>query len=131
MQEKLAAAFAEFLARNRGALGRRDYYGVRIDGVADDASGFDLTLVFKSGVRYCCAEPGCHTGFGLKNSGSWRCVREILERNGSVGIPPMTIHRLRGIVERRALLECLLAFGMPEESEGYTYEAGPYHERNG
>jgi hypothetical protein len=130
VQDRLAAAFAEFLARNRGAGGRRDYYGVRVDEVADDASRFDLTLVFKSGVRYCCAEPGCHTGFGLRDSGSWRRMRKILERDARVGIPPMTINRLRGIVEQGALLECLLAFGMPLESQGYTYEVGPFYERN-
>jgi hypothetical protein len=129
MQERLAAAFVEFLARNRGAGGRRDYYGVWVDEVADDASRFDLTLVFKSGVRYCCAEPGCHTGFGPADLRSWRRLRAILERDGLVGIPPMTLYRLRGIVERGALLECHLAFGLPLESEGYTYEVGPYHER--
>jgi hypothetical protein len=47
-----------------------------------------------------------------------------------VGIPPITIHRLRGIVESGALLECHLALGLPLESQGYTYEVGPYFERN-
>jgi hypothetical protein len=130
MQDRLAAAFTEFLARNRGTGCRRDYYGARVDEVADDASRFDLTLIFKSGERYCCAQPGCHTGFGLRDSGSWRRLREILERDGLVGIPPMTVYRLRGIVETGALLECHLALGLPLESEGYTYEVGPYCERD-
>jgi hypothetical protein len=45
------------------------------------------------------------------------------------GIPPVTIRRLRGIVECGALLRCNLVFGLPEEDRGFTYESGPYHER--
>jgi hypothetical protein len=130
MQEELTAAFIEFFSCNRGAGGRRDYFGVRIDDVAPDGSAFDLTLIFKSGVRYCCAEPGCHTGFGLKGWKSWQLLREMFGRHGLADIPPVTIRRFCGVVEPGALLTCLHAVGMPEETVGYTYETGPYHERD-
>jgi hypothetical protein len=128
MQEQLNASFVEYLANTQAAGGRLDYYGVQVDGVAKDGSGFDLILTIKSGERYCCAEPGCHTG--LYDPESWRHLRLVFGRHGLADIPPVTIRRLRGVVEREALLTCNLAFGKPEESQGYAYESGPYHECN-
>jgi hypothetical protein len=88
-----------------------------------------LTLTFKSGERYCFAEPGCHTGFHA--SESWRAQREIFGRYGLADLPPVTVRRLVEVVERGALLRCNLAFGYPEAViQGYTYESGPYRERN-
>ena len=128
MHQELTAGFIEYFASNRAAGGRRDYYGVRVDGVADTGSEFDLTLTFKSGEHYCCTEPGCHTGF--QDSESWRHLREVFGNYGLADIPPLTIRRLNGVVERGALLRCNLAFGKSEEvSQGYNYEDGPYHER--
>jgi hypothetical protein len=128
MHQQLATVFIEYFATNRAAGGRRDYYGVQVDGVADDGSELELTLTFKSGERYCCAESGCHTGFQW--SESWRRLRTLFGRHGLAELPPVTIRRLRGVVERGALLRCNLAFGLPEDDrEGYTYQSGPYHER--
>jgi hypothetical protein len=128
MHHELTAALIEYFASNRAAGGRRDYYGVRVDGVAAGRSEFDLTLTFKAGESYCCAEPGCHTGF--HDSECWRRLRQILGFHGLVGIPPVTIRRLGGVVEIGALLRCNLAFGYPErERLGYTFESGPHHER--
>src|SRR4051794_8011688 len=102
MERWLTATFTEFLARNLRAGGRPDYYGVRVDGAAEDGSAFDLTLTFRSGERYCCAEPGCH--LGLNDPQVWRDLREVLGRHGLAGIPPMTVRRLRGVVEPGAVL---------------------------
>jgi hypothetical protein len=85
MEQRLTAAFTEFLARNRSAGGRPDHYGVCVDGAAEDGSAFDLTLTFRSGERYCCAEPGCH--LGLYDPEVWRSLREVIGRHGLVGIP--------------------------------------------
>jgi hypothetical protein len=63
MQNKLTQAFSELLARNRGADGRRDYYGIRIENVTPEGSEVDLVLVFKSCESYCCAEAGCHLAY--------------------------------------------------------------------
>jgi hypothetical protein len=129
--EQITDVFIEFFADNRAASGRRDYYGVRVDRVADDGSILDLTLTFKSGKRYCCCEPGCHTGFGMNDADCWRHLREALDRRGLAGVPSVTIRRLYGIVECGALLKCNLAFGKPEEVRGFNYECGPYSERMG
>ena len=129
MHQELTAAFIEYFASNRAAGGRHDYYGVWVDGVADDGSGFDLTLTFKSGECYCCAEPGCHTGFN--DSESWRRLRNVFRRHGLATIPPLRIRLFKGVVERGALLRCNLVFGYSEAvSQGYSYEDGPFHERD-
>jgi hypothetical protein len=129
MREQLMVAFIDYFASNRAAGGRRDYYGVQVDGVADDGSELELTVTFKSGERYCCCESGCHTGF--HSSESWRRLRALFGRHGLVEIPPVTIRLLRGVVEPGALLRCNLAFGLEEDvGEGFTYERGPYRERD-
>jgi hypothetical protein len=51
-EQRLTAAFTEFLARNRNARGKPDHYGVRVDGAAEDGFAFDLTLKFRSGERW-------------------------------------------------------------------------------
>jgi hypothetical protein len=116
MHKQLTVALVEFFSANQAARGRRDYYGVRIDKVADDDSVFDLTLTFKSGERYCCCEDGCHAGFALNDSRCWRRLREVFGRQGLADIPPVTIRRLHGVVEHGALLRVNLALGGPEES---------------
>ena len=55
MKNKLTHTFSELLARNQGANGRRDYYGLRIENVSAEGSEFDLILVFKACESYCCA----------------------------------------------------------------------------
>src|SRR5215213_6474967 len=97
MERRLTVAFTEFLARNRGPCGRPDYYGVRVEGAAENGSEFELTLTFKSGEQYCCAEPGCHTG--LNDPEVWRCLREVLGRHGLAGLPLVTVRKLRVVVD--------------------------------
>jgi hypothetical protein len=123
MERRLTVAFTEFLARNRGAVGRTNYYGVRVSEATDDGSAFALALTFRSGERYCCAEPLCH--LGLHDPRVWRIIREILGRHGLAEIPPMTVLKLRGVVEMGAILG-----DKANVSDGYTYEVGPYFERN-
>jgi len=50
------------LAQNRSYFGAGGlgYYGVEVENLAPDGTEFDLMLTFKSGVRYCCIERGCH-----------------------------------------------------------------------
>ena len=128
MYRDLVATINQYFARNPAARGRPGYYGVRVDNVAEDCSEFDLTLTFKSGERYCCAEPGCHTGFQALEC--WPELREVFGSHGLAAVPPVTIRRLTGVVERGARLRCYLKAGRSDVvSQGYTYEAGPYQER--
>jgi hypothetical protein len=126
MRQELTSAFAEHLAGNLDAGGRPDYYGVRVDWAADDGSVFDLTLTFKAGERYCCAEPGCH--LGLNDPECWRSLRQVFERLGLARVPPVTVRKVRGIVEPGAILGYGVASKRPVVSTGFTYEAGPYSE---
>jgi hypothetical protein len=92
-EQRLTAAFTEFLARNRNARGKPDHNGVRVDGAAEEGFAFNQTLKFRSGERYCCAEPRCH--LGLHDPEVWRSLRELLGRHVLAGIPPMTVRRFR------------------------------------
>jgi hypothetical protein len=127
---EMTAAVIELLADNAGAAGNRDYYGVSIDEMAPDGSEFDLTLTFKAGNRYCCPELGCHLAYSEVDW--WRRLRDIMREHGLAHTPPMTIRKLRVVVEPGACLECRTDFGRgklrSEESEGFTYETGPFAE---
>jgi hypothetical protein len=128
--QKTTAALIELLSGNLRAGGERDYYGVRVDEITPDGSEFDLTLTFKAGKRYCCPELGCHIGYSEVDW--WRRLREVMRGLGLARTPPMTIRTLRVVVESGARLECLTDFGRgklrSDESEGFTYEAGPLAE---
>jgi hypothetical protein len=123
LKNKLTNVFADLLAGNLGADGRRDYYGVRIEEVSPDGCEFDLILVFKSGEAYCCPEPGCHLGYS--EADWWQTLRDIMYGHGVGDFPPLTIRRIRGIIESGARFSCRVDFGLPEESAGFSYEHGP------
>jgi hypothetical protein len=129
MRAELTAAFIEYLSRNLGAHNRRDYYGLQIDRAAADGSQFELTLTFKSGERYCCSEPGCHTG--LHDSEPWPYLREVFAQRGLAGIPTMTVTKLVGIVEPGTVFGWGVPSMRPIESTGFIYEDGPYRELDG
>jgi hypothetical protein len=126
MEDRLERAFAGVLAENLGTEGRREYYGIRIDEISPSRSEFDLILVFKAGERYCCPEPGCHLGYDQADW--WLTLRGLMEEQGIGDLPPLTIRKIRGIVERGTRLQCRAVFERPEESDGFSYEHGPIAE---
>ena len=97
MDVNLTRAFFTYVASNRTPDGKPPDYGIIASRDPDDKSKIDLTLILKSGVRYCCAEPGCHLGFFTEKS--WRQLRHYLGTAGFAVSFPMKIH-LKGIVER-------------------------------
>jgi hypothetical protein len=120
----LDRAFRDLLARNRSYFGAGgpDYYGVRVENVSEDGSVFDLVLTFKAGVEYCCIESGCH--FGYYSRDTWAQLRRPLGRHGLGAVPPLTIRKLRCIVEPGAMTE------VPgrRPCDAMEYEQGPFHE---
>ena len=130
MQQEMTAAFIELFSGNLGAGGDRDYYGVLLDGMTPDGSDFNLTLTFKAGRRYCCAEIGCHLAYSDVHW--WRELRELMRKVGLAQTPPMTIRRLRVVVESGARLACRTDFGRgklhSDVVEGYSFEVGPLAE---
>jgi hypothetical protein len=126
MKDELEQAFAELLARNPGADGRGDYYGIEIENIAPEGSESDLILVFRSGESYCCAEPGCRLAYD--EPGWWETLRRIMDDHETGDLPPLTIQRIRGIVEGNVRLRCHSSFGLSAVSAGYCYESGPHAE---
>jgi hypothetical protein len=119
MEPQLTQAVRAFLAGNRGPDGKPPDYGVTAARVPDDDRAIQLTLVFKRGRRYCCAEPGCH--LGLFESSRWDQLRNHL-REAGVSVPSPLAVRVRGIVEEGAFLDCLAALGAETASKAYQYE---------
>lgn len=117
---ELAAAFRACLARNRGADGREDRYGIEVITLDPETGLASLVLTFRAAESYCCAELGCH--FLYVRRRTWDAIRAELARRNVSLIPPLTV-RVRGVVEAGARLESMAGFGLPCESEGYAYEA--------
>jgi hypothetical protein len=129
-QSLLQSALLSYLSKNRGAAGRRDYYGVSISSlrVSKGSLSFILTLTFKSPQTYCCFEPGCHTWFFSRES--WEELRRCLEEEGIGDAPPLTLRKLRGKVEAgaRAAYGGMLKGEQAIVKKGYRYEVGLYTE---
>jgi hypothetical protein len=98
-----------------------------VDEVTEEGSTFDLTLTFRAGQRYCCYEPGCHTG--LDDPEVWPELRRVFDRHGLAEVRPVTVRKLRGIVEPGAILGDGVASRNPVVRDGFSYESGPYSER--
>jgi hypothetical protein len=105
LQQALTLVISEILARNRSYFGAGGpgYYGVEVDNLSSDGSKFDLDLTFKSGVRYCCVEYGCHIplhGSGKSFADWFNEVRERLSAAGFVNLPPITVKKLHVVAEK-------------------------------
>jgi hypothetical protein len=133
LQGRLNQAFVDAFSMNTPYFGGGGpgYYGVRLENVAVDGSEVDLVLTFRSGVRYCCFEPGCH--FSYYSEGWWSWLRQCMDRNGLSHLPLPVIRRLHGVIEEGALFDTASASagGEPRESRAYEYEDGPYHPVSG
>ncbi len=101
--ERFTKAFVAYLAGNKGPEGEPAEYGISATG--DESTGaIELTLVFKSGVRYCCSEWGCH--IGVPRAGRWDELRRCLSASGLEFPPKITLH-LRVVVEQGAVIVCV------------------------
>ena len=80
-------------------------------------------LVFRSGVTYCCAEPGCF--LGLHDSKKWSAIDFGLQKIG-IYISNMTTIRVFGTVEKGSLLKHGGKMGIPE-IKTYKYTAEYKH----
>ncbi len=119
MDDLLTHAIVAFLRENRGPDGAAPDYGISATLAEQAGARIDITLVFKRGARYCCAEPGCH--LGLFRRARWAKLRRCLEE-AMIELPiPMTIH-VRGVVESGALLDSLKPLGMEAATSSYEYE---------
>ena len=93
--QRFTKAFSAYLAGNKGPEGQPAEYGISADG--DEATGaINLTLIFKRGVRYCCAEPGCH--LCLHRPDKWLYLRRCLSEAGISPRSEIELH-LKAIVE--------------------------------
>jgi len=122
----LQQVISDMLARNRSYFGAGGlgYYGVEVDNVSQDGTEFDLTLTFKTGVRYCCIERGCHIPL---HNGWLTKVREELRAAGIEDMPLMTIRKLHVVVEQGAVVDDLNHNPCPHGSR-QEYDRGPFHE---
>jgi hypothetical protein len=132
LQQGLTQVISDMLARNRSYFGAggSGYYGVRVDNLASDGAEFDLNLTFKSGVRYCCIEHGCHVplyGSSRNDAGWFKEMRVRLKEAGIENVPRMTIKRLHVVVEAGAMSDGLRHDPCLHESR-LEYDLGPFHE---
>jgi hypothetical protein len=131
LQQALTQVIAEMLALNRSYFGAGGpgYYGVEVDNLSSDGSEFDLTLTFKTGVRYCCIEHNCHISLyeGGSCAGWFIKVRDRLRAAGIENLPPMTVRNLHVVVEKGAICDRLHDDPRPQDSR-LEYDRGPFHE---
>jgi hypothetical protein len=132
LQQALTQVIANLLARNRSYFGAGGpgYYGVEVENVSSDGSEFDFILTFKSGVRYCCVEHGCHIAlYGSDKScaGWFKKVRDGLKAAGVANLPPMTVRKLHVVVEKGTISDGLPNSLYTHDSK-LEYGRGPFHE---
>jgi hypothetical protein len=131
LQQVLTQVISEMMARNRSHFGAGGpgYYGVQVDDISQDGSKFNLILTFKSGLRYCCMEHGCHIPlYGSNTDAGWFDeVRERLRIAGIKNLPPLAVRKLHVVVEQGA-------FSGNDPDSSYCYESrleyscGPFQE---
>jgi hypothetical protein len=119
----LTQVFVDQFARNTPHFGGGGpgYYGVRLEHMASDGSEFDLVLTFRSGVRYCCIELGCHCG--IRGPRYWSGLRKELDAYGLSELPLPTIRIVRVVVEEGALIDL---GGVPRSHRAWEHEEGPF-----
>jgi hypothetical protein len=94
---------SELLARNRGPdplnpdRWQPPDYGVS---ASLEAGTLEMMLTFRSGVTYCCYEPGCH--LGLVDGKQWDVLRRVLAAHG-IAAPRSLELRLTCVVEEGAV----------------------------
>jgi len=132
LAQVLTQVISDMLARNRSYFGAGGpgYYGVEVDNLSSDRAEFDMHFTFRSGIRYCCVQHGCHLPLygSSKNYAGWfKQVRERLKAAGIENLPPMTIRRLHVVVEKGAMSDGLQHEPCPHESR-LEHDLGPFHE---
>jgi hypothetical protein len=123
LPRRLTQVFVDQFAQNTPHFGGGGpgYYGVRLENIASDGSEFDLVLTFRSGVRYCCIELGCHCG--IRSPRYWSGLRKQLDAHGLCELPLPTIRSVRVVVEQGALIDL---GGVPRGDKSWEYEEGPF-----
>ena len=127
VQQALAQVISEMLAEGRFYFGPSGpgYFGLEVCNLSSDGFEFDLALTFKSGVRYCCIEWGCH--IALYSSGWFQTVKDRLRAMGVTNLPPMTVKNLHVMVEKGAISDG--PGNIPRFHESVLeYDVGPFHE---
>lgn len=121
----MTEVFADRLAQNELYFGGGGpgYYGLDVENVAPDGSRCDLILTFRSGVRYCCIQFGCHLG-DIDAPEYWSSLREAMDRHGLGPIPLPILRRVRVVVEEGALVD---VGDRVRPSKAIGYEEGPFH----
>jgi hypothetical protein len=132
LTQVLTQIISEMMARNRSYFGAGGpgYYGVAVANLSPDGSEFDLKLTFKSGVRYCCIEHGCHIplyGRGQRSAGWFKHIRDGLHAGGFCKVPPLTVRKLHVVVEKGAITDVPHSEPRPLQST-VEYDCGPFHE---
>jgi hypothetical protein len=131
LRQALTRVIANLLARNRSYFGAGGpgYYGVEVENVSSDGSEFDFILTFRSGVRYCCVEHGCHIAlYGSGSCAGWfKEVRDGLKAAGIENLPPMTVRKLHVVVEIGTISDGLPNILYTHERK-LEYDRGPFHE---
>jgi len=84
---RLSRTFIDVFAANQPYFGGGGVgcYGISLENVAPSGTAVDLMVTFRSGVRYCCFEPGCH--FAFFSERGWNWLRACRDRNGSPRCP--------------------------------------------
>ena len=120
---RLDQTFNDLFARNTSYFGggKPGYYGVRVENLVPDGSELELVLTFRSGVRYCCPELGCHCDF--RSVGFWSRLRDGMDARGLVSLPLPRIRTVRVVVEDGAIFDPG-GLRVPLSRVGYVYEDG-------
>ena len=87
--EAIERAFLALLSRNKFYGGEKPDYGVQVVNVSQSGHEVTLELIFKSGVRYCCTELGCHLSFN--NEREWARLHQALNLTGAEVVRPLTL----------------------------------------
>jgi hypothetical protein len=116
----LTEVFRDYLSSRRAPDGTLANHGVSVTVDPADPGTIKLNLTFKSGIRYCCSEAGCH--LGLFKPTSWQRLRDLLRAAGIELQSPLRV-RVVGSIENGAVFTNLGALGLPQISRAFHYEA--------
>jgi hypothetical protein len=105
--KQLTRALVAYLTGPRGHCP----YGVRVSELAEDRKSLLLVLTFRSGLRFCCPEPGCHLSLLLR--ADWERFRS-LAREAGVELGSPLVVRLHCVYERGALFAVNPGSARPE-----------------
>jgi hypothetical protein len=100
---------------------------VRMLSVSNSGTHFEVELRFRPGETYCCCEP--EDFLATWGAWWWRTFRAHLAEVSDREPPPMSV-TVFGAIENGARFEVYVPFGLPRESEAFTYRNEPAHERD-